>query len=146
MSSPVIEAKDVGARFGRVWVLRKLNLVVEQGEVLALVGGSGSGKTTLLRQISGLLRPTHGEMRVFGEPLFSGDAGADRRLRQRFGVMFQQGALFSAFNVFDNVALPLRDSAPCPKILFAKSSWSSWRWWNFCQGTRESCLRNCPAA
>jgi phospholipid/cholesterol/gamma-HCH transport system ATP-binding protein len=82
---------------------------VERGEVLALVGGSGSGKTTLLRQIIGLLRPAQGEIRVFGEPLFCGDAQRDKALRQRFGVLFQQGALFSAFNVYQNVAFPLRE-------------------------------------
>ena len=109
MSPPVIEARNVAARFGDVWVLRGLNLEVQRGEVLALVGGSGSGKTTLLRQFIGLLRPTEGEVRLFGEPLFSGDPHRDRALRRRFGMLFQQGALFSAFDVFQNIAFPLRE-------------------------------------
>ena len=109
MDAPVVEVRGLSTRFDDVWVLRKLDLRVERGDVLALVGGSGSGKTTLLRQISGLLRPTEGEIRVFGEPLFSDDARRDRALRRRFGVLFQQGALFSALNVFDNVAFPLRE-------------------------------------
>ncbi len=109
MTAPVIEVRDLSARFGPHWVLRGLNLDVAKGEMVALVGGSGSGKTTLLRQLTGLLMPTRGEIRLFGEPLFGGGAARERALRQRFGVLFQQGALFSAFNVFDNIAFPLRE-------------------------------------
>lgn len=107
--SVVVDVAELDTRFGEVWVLRNVNLRVERGEVSALVGGSGSGKTTLLRQIIGLLRPTRGQVRVFGEPLFSGNAQGDKALRRRFGVLFQQGALFSALNVFQNVAFPLRE-------------------------------------
>ncbi len=106
---PVISARGLSTRFGKVWVHRNLDLEIQAGELVALVGGSGSGKTTLLRQIIGLLTPTEGEMRVFGEPLFGGGVLRERLLRQRFGVLFQQGALFSAFSVFDNVAFPLRE-------------------------------------
>lgn len=109
MSAPVIEARNISTRFGDLWVHRHLDVEAQRGEVLALVGGSGSGKTTLLRQFNGLLRPTQGKVQLFGEPLFSGDANRDRALRRRFGMLFQQGALFSAFNVFQNVAFPLRE-------------------------------------
>ena len=109
MSTPVIDIRDLSTRFGEVWIHRHLDLRVEQGEVVALVGGSGSGKTTLLRQMIGLLRPSAGRIELFGEPLFGGSAQRERGLRRRFGVLFQQGALFSAFNVFDNVAFPLRE-------------------------------------
>ena len=107
--NPVISARGVGTRFDETWVLRDLDLAVTKGDVLALVGGSGSGKTTLLRQFVGLLRPTVGEVRLFGEPLFTGDVLKDQALRRRFGVLFQQGALFSALDTFDNVAFPLRE-------------------------------------
>ena len=107
--TPVISARGVGTRFDETWVHRDLDLTVDKGDVLALVGGSGSGKTTLLRQFVGLLRPTAGEVRLFGEPLFSGDVPRDQALRRRFGVLFQQGALFSALDTFDNVAFPLRE-------------------------------------
>ncbi len=109
MNTPVIEVRDLSTRFGKIWVHRGLNLRVERGEVLALVGGSGSGKTTLLRQMVGLLNPTHGEIRMFGHALFGGGIERERALRRRFGMLFQQGALFSAFDVYDNVAFPLRE-------------------------------------
>lgn len=106
---PIVAVHRLGTRFGTNWVLRNLELEIERGELVALVGGSGSGKTTLLRQINGLLVPTEGEVRVFGEPLFGGGIQRERAIRRRFGVLFQQGALFSALNVFDNIAFPLRE-------------------------------------
>jgi phospholipid/cholesterol/gamma-HCH transport system ATP-binding protein len=109
MSVPVIAIRDLSTRFGEHWVHRGLNLEIAAGEMVALVGGSGSGKTTLLRQMIGLLTPTKGAIRLFGEPLFGGGVLRERALRRRFGVLFQHGALFSAFNVFDNIAFPLRE-------------------------------------
>jgi phospholipid/cholesterol/gamma-HCH transport system ATP-binding protein len=109
MTQPVISVRGVSTRFGEVWVHRDIDLEVARGELVSLVGGSGSGKTTLLRQIIGLLVPTRGEIRLFGEPLFGAGVARERALRRRFGVLFQQGALFSALSVFDNVAFPLRE-------------------------------------
>lgn len=109
MTTPVISIRELYTRFGDVWVHKNLSLDIAPGEMVSLVGGSGSGKTTLLRQIIGLLTPTRGEIRLFGEPLFGGGIERERRLRRRFGVLFQQGALFSAFNVYDNIAFPLRE-------------------------------------
>jgi phospholipid/cholesterol/gamma-HCH transport system ATP-binding protein len=77
--------------------------------MLGLVGGSGSGKTTLLREIVGLLKPTKGEVRLFGHSVFGADPDIQRDLRRRFGMLFQHGALFSALPVFDNIAFPLRE-------------------------------------
>jgi phospholipid/cholesterol/gamma-HCH transport system ATP-binding protein len=106
----VVSVRNLHTRYGKVWILRDLDLAVARGEMVALVGASGSGKTTLLRHLIGLKAPTQGEVRIFDEPLFGGDAIRQQALRRRFGVLFQNGALFSAFSVFDNVAFPLRET------------------------------------
>ena len=110
MTTPVVSLRGVSTRFGKNWVHKGVDLDVAAGEIVSLVGGSGSGKTTLLRQIVGLLRPTEGEVRLFGEPLFSGDRQDQKMRRRRFAMCFQQGALFSALTVYDNIAFPLRES------------------------------------
>lgn len=107
---PVVALQGIGTRFGGDWIHRGLDLSVARGEMVALVGGSGSGKTTLLRQMVGLLQPTEGEVRLFGESLLAGNRAERAGRRQRFGMLFQHGALFSAFNVFDNIAFPLREA------------------------------------
>jgi phospholipid/cholesterol/gamma-HCH transport system ATP-binding protein len=109
MTHPVIELEGVTTRLGGRVIHRDLDLTVDEGEVLAIIGGSGSGKTTVLRLMLGLLRPAAGEVRVLGHPLGSGDARELASVQHRRGVLFQQGALFSALSVFDNVALPVRE-------------------------------------
>jgi phospholipid/cholesterol/gamma-HCH transport system ATP-binding protein len=108
-STPIIDVQGVWTRFGDTVVHEDLDLQVRRGEMLGLVGGSGSGKTTLLREVVGLLQPAQGVVRLFGESVFSADPDIQRDLRRRFGMLFQQGALFSALPVFDNVAFPLRE-------------------------------------
>lgn len=109
MDDCVIDIRGLWTRFGGHVVNRDIDLCVHRGEVLSLVGGSGTGKTTLLRQMLGLERPARGEVRVFGQSLHDGTAEELRALRHRWGVLFQEGALFSALSVYDNVALPLRE-------------------------------------
>lgn len=109
MDAGIIELDHLWTQFGSQVVHRDISLSVHQGEVLSLVGGSGSGKTTLLRQMLGLERPSRGQVRVFGHSLHEGDPEDLRRLRNRWGVLFQEGALFSALSVYDNIALPLRE-------------------------------------
>ncbi len=109
MSETVVEVEGLWTCFGSHVVHRNIDLSVNRGEVMSLVGGSGSGKTTLLRQMLGLETPARGEVRVFGKPLHHTPAAELRRLRDRCGVLFQEGALFSALSVFDNIALPLRE-------------------------------------
>ena len=109
MDTPVIALEGVVTRFGRNVVHEHVDLRVAQGEIVALVGGSGSGKTTLLRHIIGLTRPVAGEVKLFGEALFSGSISEQIARMRRFGVLFQQGALFSALNVGENIAFPLHE-------------------------------------
>jgi phospholipid/cholesterol/gamma-HCH transport system ATP-binding protein len=109
MTEPIIDVRDLWTQRGEQTIHRDLNMQVKAGEIIGLVGGSGSGKTTLLRVIIGLDAPAHGTVRLFGvDPLHA--ARAKRlAMQQRFGTLFQAGALFSALSVFDNVALPLRE-------------------------------------
>ncbi|SEL41377.1 ABC transporter ATP-binding protein [Nitrosovibrio tenuis] len=105
----VIEIDGLYTRFGSHVVHEDINLCVRHGEVLALVGGSGSGKTALMREMLGLDMPAQGTVRVFGEPLHGHDRRMLQYLRNRCGVLFQNGALFSALSVYDNIALPMRE-------------------------------------
>jgi phospholipid/cholesterol/gamma-HCH transport system ATP-binding protein len=105
----VVEVKGLWTVFGDLVVHRDLDLSAKRGEVLSLVGGSGSGKTVLLRQMLALERPYRGSVQVFDVPIHSCDVRLFKRIRKRWGVLFQQGALYSALSVFDNVALPLRE-------------------------------------
>ncbi|HEX7235136.1 MAG TPA: ATP-binding cassette domain-containing protein, partial [Nitrosospira sp.] len=105
----VIEVKGLYTRFGSHLVHENINLCVQRGEVLALVGGSGAGKTALMRQMLGLETPAQGTVHVFGEPLHGHDRAKLQSMRNRCGVLFQKGALFSALSVYDNIALPMRE-------------------------------------
>ena len=109
MADCIIDLRHLWTIFGTQVVHRDISLCVKRGEVLSLVGGSGSGKTTMLRQMLGLEKPSRGEVLLFGHSLQSGDEMELRRLSRRWGVLFQQGALFSALSVFDNIATPLRE-------------------------------------
>ncbi|MCL2525114.1 MAG: ATP-binding cassette domain-containing protein [Betaproteobacteria bacterium] len=106
---PLIELRGICTRFGAQIIHRDIDFSVDSGQILALVGGSGSGKTTLLREILGLLRPSAGSVHLFGVDLTDPDSKLQRAARRRLGMLFQQGALYSALPVFDNIALPLRE-------------------------------------
>ncbi len=109
-SQCIIEIEALQTQFGDHIVHQDLNLCVHQSEILTLVGGSGSGKTTLLRQMLGLEQPVQGVVRIFGHNRSDlQSVQQNQNIRGRSGVLFQQGALFSALTVFDNVALPLRE-------------------------------------
>jgi len=114
---PLILVEHLHTRFGEVVVHEDLNMEVQAGDIVALVGGSGSGKTTLLRQILGLSQPNEGTVKVFGQDIHRSSAAELLRLRRRWGMLFQHGALFSALTTFNNVAQPMRELRVLPEDL-----------------------------
>jgi len=113
----LIEAEGIRTRLGGAWVHEDVSLGVGRGELVALIGGSGTGKTVLLRELIGLLQPTAGQTRLFGVDVWQAEPERLNRLRRRFGVLFQDGALFSSLSVAENVAAPLREHLKLSKAL-----------------------------
>lgn len=105
----VIRVRDLKVAFGDKVIMDGLDLDVMRGEILGFVGGSGQGKSVLTRTILGLVRKQRGTIEVFGENVDKLDPRGRRRLERRFGVMFQQGALFSALTVKQNIQVPMRE-------------------------------------
>ena len=116
-SAPVVEITNLWTKFGRTVVHQDLNLEIERGEILSIVGGSGTGKTVLLRQMLGLEHPARGCVKVFGEDINKASSDQLQQLRNHWGMLFQQGALYSALTVFDNVAQPMRELRVLPEAL-----------------------------
>jgi phospholipid/cholesterol/gamma-HCH transport system ATP-binding protein len=113
----VIRVRGLVTRFGAQTVHDGLDLDVRRGEVLGVVGGSGTGKSVLLRSIVGLRRPQGGSIEVLGRDVWRTDEAAMRALEQRWGVLFQDGALFSSLTVMQNIEVPLREHCPMPEAL-----------------------------
>jgi phospholipid/cholesterol/gamma-HCH transport system ATP-binding protein len=105
----VIRVRDLVVGFGDKLVMDGLDIDVVRGEVLGFVGGSGMGKSVLMRTILGLVPKRRGTIEVFGSDFDAISEGERRRIERRFGVMFQQGALFSGLTVKQNVQVPLRE-------------------------------------
>ena len=105
----VIEVRGLRTQFGPQIVHQDLDLDVWRGEVLGIVGGSGTGKSVLLRTIVGLNRPTAGHIRVLGVDVVNGPELERRAVEKRWGVAFQDGALFSSLTVLQNVLAPMRE-------------------------------------
>ena len=109
VAAPIIRVRDLVTRFGTRTVHDGLSLDVRRGEIIGIVGGSGTGKSVLLHAIVGLLSPAAGSIEVFGPSVRNTDDAAYRHLRRRWGVMFQDGALFSSLTVRQNVEAPMRE-------------------------------------
>jgi phospholipid/cholesterol/gamma-HCH transport system ATP-binding protein len=109
VSDPIIRVRDISVRFGATKVLDSLSLDVKRGEILGFVGPSGAGKSVLTRTIIGLVPKTGGSIEVFGVDLEAADTRARRAVERRWGVLFQQGALFSSLTVRQNIQFPVRE-------------------------------------
>jgi phospholipid/cholesterol/gamma-HCH transport system ATP-binding protein len=105
----VIRVRDLQVGFGERLILRGLSLDVYRGEILGFVGGSGQGKSVLTRTILGLIPKRAGTIEVFGEDLDELSPQSRRQIERRWGVLFQQGALFSSLTVKQNVQVPMRE-------------------------------------
>ncbi|MBX9797414.1 ABC transporter ATP-binding protein [Sphingomonas sp.] len=112
MPETVICVRGLRNAFGEQLVHDGLNLDVQRGEILGVVGGSGTGKSVLMRSIIGLQTPEEGDVRVFGEQTIGRDETEAIAIRRRWGVLFQGGALFSTLTVAENVQVPLREFYP----------------------------------
>lgn len=123
MRESAVEIRQLRTTFqspeGERVVHENLDLTIEAGEIMSLVGGSGAGKTVLLRQMLGLAQPTRGEIQVFGRPVAE---LAQQGAAAHIGMLFQQGALFSAFTVLENIALPLRELKVLPASLIEEAA------------------------
>jgi len=110
----VIRVRGLRNQFGDHIVHDNLDLDVYRGEVLGVVGGSGTGKSVLLNSIVGLQKPTAGTIEVFGVEILAAPDAERARVEQRWGVMFQNGALFSSLTVAQNVEAPMREQLDLP--------------------------------
>jgi phospholipid/cholesterol/gamma-HCH transport system ATP-binding protein len=115
----VLEVDSVVTRFGTEVIHDRVSFTVGRGEVVALIGGSGTGKSVLLKEAIGLIRPSGGTIRLLGTDVWRASADELNALRRRFGMLFQDGALFSSLTVAENIAVPFRENTDLPMDLIA---------------------------
>ena len=108
-AAPIIRVRDLKVAFGSSVVLEHLNLDIPKGEVVGVIGPSGCGKSVLLRAITGLKPPESGSVEVFGERLETLSRDERTAIERRWGIMFQDGALFSNLTVRENVMVPMKE-------------------------------------
>jgi phospholipid/cholesterol/gamma-HCH transport system ATP-binding protein len=120
----MLEIRDLHKSFEGQHVLRGVNLRVAQGEILVIIGRSGEGKSVLLKHLMGLLKPDEGQILVEEVDITQLGSREFDRLRERFGVVFQGGALFDSLTAFENVAFPLREKTPLPEEAIREKSLS----------------------
>ncbi len=114
---PIIRVRGLLTKFGPQVVHDHLDLDVNRGEILALVGGSGTGKSVLLRTMIGLKRPEGGTVDILGRDLWSADERTRREIERQWGVLFQNGALFSSLTVAQNIRVPFKEHVRLPAKL-----------------------------
>ena len=109
---PIITVRGLRNSFGDQVIHEDLDLDVRRGEILGVVGGSGTGKSVLMRSIIGLQVPDKGDVQVLGENMIGREEDEAKNIRRRWGVLFQNGALFSTLTVAENVEVPIREYFP----------------------------------
>ena len=115
--APIIRIRGLVTRFGQQVIHENLDLDVRAREVIGVVGGSGTGKSVLLREIVGLMRPASGRIEVFGQETTALDDAGRRAMQRRWGLLFQDGALFSSLTVAQNVDVPLKEHSNLSRSL-----------------------------
>jgi phospholipid/cholesterol/gamma-HCH transport system ATP-binding protein len=111
----MIQLTNLHKAFGSQNVLNGLNLTIPDGQITAIIGPSGEGKSVLLRHIIGLMQPDSGQIAVDGENIIGIRRSEMNRIREKFGMLFQNAALFDSMNVFENVAFPLQEKTTLSK-------------------------------
>jgi phospholipid/cholesterol/gamma-HCH transport system ATP-binding protein len=110
-----VQLIDIRKSYGPQEVLKGVNLSIVEGKTTVIVGGSGQGKSQIIKHILGLIRPNSGQVMVYGKDLNNVNDKQLKEIRNNFGVLFQNAALFDSMTVFDNVALPLRERTKIPE-------------------------------
>jgi phospholipid/cholesterol/gamma-HCH transport system ATP-binding protein len=113
----LVEIRNLHFAYGNKRILKGIDLAIPRGKVVAILGGSGCGKTTLLGLMGGQIRPTQGQVSVFGRAVHLLDADGLYALRRDMGMMFQKGGLFSDLTVYENIAFPIREHTDLPEDL-----------------------------
>ncbi len=120
MLENLIQIRDLTFSWGEKVILDNINLTIKKGSVVAIMGPSGVGKTTVMRLITGQLRPNSGTVTVGGECVSSMSHRKLYKFRRNIGVLLQNGALFTDLNVFENVAVPIREHSNLPEVLIRR--------------------------
>ena len=113
----IIRVRGLAKRFGAQQIWTNLDLDVYRGEVLGIVGGSGQGKSVLLRVITGLVKPDAGRIEIFGRDVRELNLEERVDMEARWGVLFQDGALFSSLTVLQNIQVPMREHLDLPQAM-----------------------------
>ena len=117
-----IEAKNIVTRFGQSVIHDDVNFKIQKGEIFGLLGGSGSGKTTLLREMIMLQKTSGGQMLVLGTDVMKISSKMAQKLRQKWGVLFQFGALFTSLTILENVMIAMREYTNLPNWIIEESA------------------------
>jgi phospholipid/cholesterol/gamma-HCH transport system ATP-binding protein len=118
-AAPILQVEGLSVGYDREVLLRDVSFEVRRGEIFAILGGSGSGKSTLLKHMIGLYQPIAGRVLFEGQDLVRAEGEQRRAILRRFGVMYQQGALFGSMTLLDNVRLPLESHTALPEEAIA---------------------------